>query len=111
MRFDEGTAWRLVAALDDLAAALQAIVVGEGDRSAAVRRDWEGFSRTWFDHQHHDLLTSLRTAVATCRGDAEEVRRSIARASAIQEAHNAEAQATAAAAQAEADRLAELASS
>lgn len=102
VRFDEAAARRLINALEELAASLSSLVRGEIDRAAAVRRDWHGHSRRWFDQRHEDFLSSVQRAITACHDDATEVHRSIGRAAALQDFFNQQALD-------EAARLAELA--
>ena len=66
-RFDPGCAAALSQALGALADALDRASNVEVARYTATTADWAGFTRRWFEHQHHGLVAELRRAAASAR--------------------------------------------
>ena len=69
-RFDPDRAAALSQALGALADALDRANNVELARYPATVVDWAGFTRRWFEHQHHGLVAELRQAAASAREEA-----------------------------------------
>lgn len=73
VRFDDTTAARLAAALDELAEATTACTRACAQHAAGARVDWAGHTRDWFDHRLAGLATDARGVAATARAEAGAV--------------------------------------
>ncbi len=69
-RFDATRATALSQTLLGLADALDRAASTAIGRYPSTTTDWTGFTRRWFEHQHHGLVVELRGAAASAREEA-----------------------------------------
>jgi hypothetical protein len=69
-RFDPTCAAALAQTLLGLADALDRATAIEASRYPSTIADWAGFTRRWFEHQHHGIVAELRVAAASAREEA-----------------------------------------